>query len=1005
MGWLFQRKGLAEGRTVFRWCRIALWFGVFLVVAGLAYVHLVGLPDFLKGPLLEKIRRHGFEARFTRARLGWGPAIIIENASFNPTNRASGPRLSAGRTELKLDWNALVRGHVRPDSIEVLNGQVKVPVSQRFGEMLSLDGVHLMMRLSSNDFAQLTDFGASFRGIKIRIYGEVTNFASMGAWKLPGQWLAARRQAGPSQPAPAPDILEDFRFGHFSRLDIHFSADGHDMNTLRAEAMFTAPVVETPWGSVGGLEVRAAAAHLLDFTNRPFMQARAVADEITTRWGTGGNVSLTAVFFPDSATPFNALLKFDGNDLEGRWNSPSGANWVRARRLWWDGRAALSPVNFRPAALEGTLRVARADSTWGSVGALSIALKADQADAPTPADTNWGIWAGFSPFSGSFHFAATNIQSPQLQFDTLAVDAAWNAPRLAIEKLDARLYGGRLGGDADVDVASRQMRLQGAADFDPHRISQVLTPAAQRWISQFTWRTPPAVNAQIRLVLPPWINRPEGWRDDLRASVQIAGDFSVGAATFRKIEVTSASAQFFYTNRVWTLPRLLATRPDGSIQIDYTGNDVTHEFRLIVDSRLDPADAFPWLEAQQQRILRGLHFSTPPEIRGEARGLWHALNMTSFTGTVLASNFTVRGESVNEVHAGVEYTNHVLRVAGLGLSQGTGRLDIPLVRADLESKRIFLTNAQSTLDPKALVTAMGTNAPEFLTLVHFEVPPTVRASGSFVPGDALATDMRFEIEGSRFHWTNLGADKISGTARWVGRNVLLTNIEASLYNTGSLSGWLAFYSARGRGPGFRCDFTARDVDLGLLARGLTGKSSKLEGRLDGDMALDAPVTADRETWTGNGSVHVHDALLWDIKIFGILSPMLNAISPGAGDSRARQASAVFTVGEGKVSSDDLEIHSTAVRLLYRGSVTMNKTINGRVEADLLRDMPVFGPFFSLVLTPFSKLFEYQISGSLQQPVFKPVYVPEFVMFMLRPFHTLKSLLPEAPADAQPKKSP
>ena len=129
-------------------------------------------------------------------------------------------------------------------------------------------------------------------------------------------------------------------------------------------------------------------------------------------------------------------------------------------------------------------------------------------------------------------------------------------------------------------------------------------------------------------------------------------------------------------------------------------------------------------------------------------------------------------------------------------------------------------------------------------------------------------------------------------------------------------------------------------------------------------------------------------------MFGVLSPLLNAMSPGLGDSRAREATAIFNVADGKVFSDDLEIHSTGVRLLYRGSISMKKQINGRVEADLLHDTPLFGTVLSVVMTPLGKVFEYQITGPLTQPTFKPLYVPKFLMMFLRPFHTLKTLLPE-----------
>jgi len=190
MGEFSQRKGVRIALAAFRWCRIAVWFVLLLGVVGFSYIYLVGLPDFLKPSLLQKIRQRGFDARFTNARLGWGPSIVIDNAGFDPTNRTSGPRLSAGLTEVRLNWNDLLHGRIRGDSVEVFNGQVKIPVPESYGKVLSLDGVHLTMRLFSNDVAQLSDFEAMFRGIRIRLDGEVTNVASIASWKLPLRWRA-----------------------------------------------------------------------------------------------------------------------------------------------------------------------------------------------------------------------------------------------------------------------------------------------------------------------------------------------------------------------------------------------------------------------------------------------------------------------------------------------------------------------------------------------------------------------------------------------------------------------------------------------------------------------------------------------------------------------------------------------------------------------------------------------------------------------------------------------
>jgi hypothetical protein len=205
---------------------------------------------------------------------------------------------------------------------------------------------------------------------------------------------------------------------------------------------------------------------------------------------------------------------------------------------------------------------------------------------------------------------------------------------------------------------------------------------------------------------------------------------------------------------------------------------------------------------------------------------------------------------------------------------------------------------------------------------------------------------------------------------------------------------------------FRGDLSVRDIDLPALGRGLTGKTNRLEGLLDGHLALESLRSTDKNALVGHGYVDVHDALLWDIKIFGIFTPILNALSPGAGYSRARSASALFVITNGLVSSDDLEINATGYRLLYKGKVTMDKHIDARVEANLLRDTPLLGPFLSFVLTPLSKLFEYHVTGPLQNPVIEPLYIPKAFMMLLRPFHTLKSILPEPPSGApSPPPSP
>jgi hypothetical protein len=67
-------------------------------------------------------------------------------------------------------------------------------------------------------------------------------------------------------------------------------------------------------------------------------------------------------------------------------------------------------------------------------------------------------------------------------------------------------------------------------------------------------------------------------------------------------------------------------------------------------------------------------------------------------------------------------------------------------------------------------------------------------------------------------------------------------------------------------------------------------------------------------------------------------------------------------------------------------------VNARVTAQLLRDTWVVGPLLSTALWPVSKLFEYRITGTLQQPQSDPVYLPKFLLTPLHPLRSLEDIL-------------
>jgi hypothetical protein len=825
------------------------------------------------------------------------------------------------------------------------------------------------------------------------IIGGVRHVSSLRHW----QFLAGGGGTNGVFQARLRQVAETMQKTHFAGtpiMQIEVGADGRDMNSFHAEMNFAASAAHTPWGDVTNLSMDAACSRLVDPGQQPFLHVEWSASSLAMPWARSRKISSMISFSLGANSNLDVEIRLDAARCDLALDA-AGSNWFGAGRLSWNGSMTLAS-NFIPLLAAGKLRAVDSQTPWGSAHELSLEGRAARANDPAPPETGWGPWTRIAPWTLDWQAEVRNLASPKLGLDHLSFSGHWRALQVVIENLQGELHGGKMNAGAILDVASRELRCNGVTDFDPHSVSQLLKPAASNWLAQLDWTMPPTVNAQLRVVLPPWTNPPAEGAASLGSTLQLTGDFAVGPSSFRQVPVRSATGRVTFTNGVWSVSRLRAVRPEGNVDLEYTSSTRTQNYRFIVDSHLDPQAVLPLLPARQKHILDELVFKQPPEVHAEVWGCWNTSKRTGFTATVLATNFMARGETVAACRAALDYTNLILSIHNFSFSNDQSQAQAPFLQADFGTKMARLTNATGSLDPGLLERILRRNPPDWLKRIRFDTPPSISVSGAFSLTNARAMDLHFLVSGQGLHYGSLFADRATGGVDWTGLTVTLTNIVASVYNNGTLMGWLAFMGSPKHGSDFRADFTGRDIDLSVLVTGMTGRTNHLEGRVDGDLALKGPNSSDTSHWQGGGRIHVHDGLLWDIKLFGLLSPVLNIFSPGWGYSRARQATADFVITNGTISSDDLQVRCTGFWINLRGTVDKNKQINARLEAILSRETPVIGPVLSLVFTPLSKLFEYRVSGPVRDPVLEPIFVPRFVMFLLHPFKTLKT-----PSSAEP----
>ncbi|MEO6183132.1 MAG: hypothetical protein ABIP71_08575, partial [Verrucomicrobiota bacterium] len=782
------------------------------------------------------------------------------------------------------------------------------------------------------------------------------------------------------------DALAKIHFTGTPELRLFLTGDGADPFSFRGNGRFTIPKAESPWGKGENIQLAIRLSDLGKASKNNRLQIDILSAE--TPWGSGSNLSGIARLSSLSTNTgvFQTDLKVFGKSISVKQND--GPEIVRAASVQLSALLSQTWTNLIPTSAAGKITFTQGEIKWGSAGSGEIAFSGSINPAPRLGNQSWAAWQRAEPFLLDWDGKFSEINTPKLQMASAACTGTWQAPDLKVSRLEAHLYNGELKASGQINVATRAAHLHGSSNFDVQKITPLLNRFGRKWVGQFSWTTPPQVAGELSVILPAWTNATPNWHEEVLPSLVLRGKASVGPGAFRLVTATSASTEFIYTNRIWTLPHLRVDRPEGGADLNLVASDETRGFQWRIRSEIDPAALRPLFNEKQRTVFDDFKFTKPPTITGEIHGQWHEMAKNVTSGELSAQNFFFRSNVIDKLTCSFLFTNQQLEVSEARLEQNQKFISAGRVALNFTNKELVFKNIYSTVDPYLIARLIGRKVAEAIEPYQFAEPPAFRLNGSLSIGQIDDTDLHFDVDGTLFQWKYFNADRLSGHIDWVGKTLLLTNILASAYNGGQIAGWSYFVFSPTNGADFKFDLAAGDIDLQNLVRSLKGKTNRIEGLVHGQMTLNSGNTRNWDSWQGTGKVNLRDGLVWDVPIFGIFSPFLNAIVPGAGNSRAHEASANFLVSNGIIYSEDLEIRAPMLRLQYRGGIDFQQRVDARVEAELLHDTWVIGPLVSLALTPISKILAWQVTGNLSHPVSEPVYIPNFLMMTLRPFHTL-----------------
>ncbi len=636
-------------------------------------------------------------------------------------------------------------------------------------------------------------------------------------------------------------------------------------------------------------------------------------------------------------------------------------------------------------------------------GARDIELTANlaaSASAPSNFNTAWGFWTNVQPYQIEWVVRADQLESAKLNATVVGAGGFWHPPELAVTNLSVELAGGRLDSNARLNVDTRELTFTNFSCFNVHALDALLPEKASEWFAEISWTQPPSLQIGGALVLPAWTNEQSDWRGDVLPTLRLAGQTAVTNIIVRGGTINSAQAHFTCTNQFLDLSDVAIVQAKTRLEMNGSVDEVTKNFHGHIRGLIDPESARTFLTGSNfAAAFELVKLAEPPALDMTVSGCWPDWNSFAANGRLALTNFTVRGQQFGDVTATVNYSNRVLAILQPLAHTGAQTAMAESVTLDFNAGMIYFTNIFGTADPEPIVRAIGPKTWKLVEPYHFSSPPTARVNGRIPLGDLhggpemAAVDMQFDvIKGASFEWLRFKTTNIVGTLHWRGQTLLLTNLVTAFYG-GIANGFAYFdFSVPHEGGDYHFTLNVTNANLHLLAAGLWSPTNTLEGTLAGQLVVTNASTEDLKSWRGFGHASLHNGLLWDIPIINIVSPVLDTVSPGLGNSRATEATGKFRIANGVMTTDSLEIHSTMTRLEYVGTIDLNENVNAHVTAHLLRDTWVVGPLVSTALWPVSKIFEYHITGPLEKPKSEPIFVlPKLLLLPLHPIRTLEDI--------------
>ena len=449
-----------------------------------------------------------------------------------------------------------------------------------------------------------------------------------------------------------------------------------------------------------------------------------------------------------------------------------------------------------------------------------------------------------------------------------------------------------------------------------------------------------------------------------KSPVKILGTLSAKRLAFRSVPFEGFKTEFSWQGaRRWMLRDAQLHHHSGFLEAKVLQGD--KEARADMVSTLDAKALVPILGNQASHFLSMWSFTKPPYLTMKVLGSSFDSDDLALSGELRIKKSKFRDLWINSAKSQYHYSRQRLSFENFQIERDEGKAT-GSIHYEAEKKLLHFNQVHSTLNPLEVAGWVGHGLQKRLAPYRFNGIPTLEFNGVFDRRPSSAeTELYVHINGEKgMRWDFCGKTlpftRLDGTLALVQSALQLKNINADLFG-GEVIVDLEVGLANDHNP---CSgvIELAQVNFSKLTDLYFGYDGS-DGLLNGHFLFEQNL-GDPHSLVARGNLKVEDGNVFNIPVLGPLSEPLEEVL-GIGISNARLLTSSFSVENGKIHTDDLNVQASAFTMRGYGDLFfidnfMDFTV--RINA---RGLP------GVVLFPVSKLFEYVSRGSLSDPKWVP----------------------------------